>query len=178
MQDKRRVSQRYQKGFVGYIYFMLAMLSIVALSYSQITRSAAVSQHNYDSRQSIINQYQIIRSRIISCAIQYPGGNNGTGFHIQYPATPTGNLVSNLTCPGQSGSNNLWTGTGGSQLPLVPPEFNNWTYVNDATSIRISLTAKIGTTDLGAMGMINWLANRLGSSASIVGPTLTIVIMT
>ncbi|MFD2274151.1 hypothetical protein ACFS07_32610 [Undibacterium arcticum] len=117
------VKKYRQGGFIGYVLMVIAMLSMVALVAAKMSRSGGQQQWNFETRNTLLDQSKLIRSRVIGCGIAYPSGNNGTGFHARFPATAGTGLVSDLVCPGQPAPNNLWTGVGGMTLPSVPGGF-------------------------------------------------------
>ena len=177
MKSKSYKMKAYQRGFISYVFLVIALLAIVGFAAAKMSRAGTHEKWTFDARNTILDQYTTIRTRVISCGINYPSGNNGTGFHIRFPATPVSTLVSDMVCPGQTLANNLWTGVGGLTAPVPPAGFSPWIYTNDGTSIRISLTATVGTTDLQAMRVLNATATKLGSIATVVGPVLTITLM-
>lgn len=166
-----------QRGFAAYVFLVIAMLSLTAVVAAKMSRAGGQQQWNFETKNTVLDQSKIIRTRIIGCAIAFPAGNNGTGFHPRFPATPGTGLVSDLVCPGQAAPNNLWTGVGGMTLAAAPGGFSAWTYNNDGSSIRISIQAVVGTTDRAAMNVLDAIAVRIGSNASRVGATLTITLM-
>lgn len=168
---------RHQKGVaLSYVLAFIALLSIATTFFAMTQRGAAQSLVNQENRVALLEQSTLIRSRIIGCTVSFPGGDNGTGFRLPYPAATTAVAVRDLTCPGQSGANNLWSGTGGLTLPAPPRIFNNWTFVNDATSMRISISAKT-PGDLNTRAVMDFVVARLGASASRTGDTMTVVLM-
>ncbi len=165
-----------QKGIaLAYILGVITLASAVTVFVATTQRGQALAKLNAELRVAIIDQFGLIRSRAIGCVISYPAGNNGTAFHTQFPATPVSTLVRDLTCPGQPGANNLWTGTGGLPLPLPPPAFAEWRYFNDASNIRLTISSA-AATDRVALGVMDAVAKRLGPNSSISGDTLTIVL--
>jgi hypothetical protein len=161
---------------LAYLLAFIALLSIVTMSLSQMTRGATRSRLNFDTSMALHEQAQLIRNRILVCAVAYPVGDNGTGFHPTYPATPGSGLLRDAVCPGQPAPGNLWSGTGGLLLPPPPRGFAPWTLSNDAASLRIALAA-LDPADAGARGIIDHLLARLGSGASRSAGVLTIVLM-
>lgn len=116
---------------------------------------------------SLNGQAALIRSRVLACAIDYPAGDNGSGFQPRYPAAPTATAVSTLLCPGSG--RNLWNGDDGVNLPPALSGVAPWSYVNDATSIRIAVTAGNGER----AALLVDAAAQLGPQAVVAGNTLT-----
>ena len=85
----------------------------------------------------MIAQSDLISNTLLLCRTIFPSGDNGTGFHAAYPATPGDGLVASIVCPGQSPAL-IWSGDSRSVAPRALPGFTAWTYVNDVTSIRIT----------------------------------------
>jgi hypothetical protein len=154
-----------QRGIaITYILIFIALATLAAMEVSMMSRGSKQAAVNDAAKTTVLDQWRLIRGRIIACAINYPGGNNGTAYRVRYPAATTPVAVSTLTCPGQTGANNIWSGTGGLTLPAAPSMFNAWTYVNDTTSMRITISA-------------NNASNPTGPNATRSGSTLTIVLM-
>lgn len=158
---------------MAYIMSILVLLIALTATITRINKSNAQFYFTKSASTNLVAQANIIRERVLACAIMYPNGDNGTGFHIAYPGG-TGVAVSTLTCPGSSV--NLWTGIDGAMsLPPITG-FGVWTYANDATSVRISITttssAGYGAAMTQALARFNTSANE----ASIAGSTFTVVI--
>lgn len=172
-----KIVQSKQKGIaLAYILAFLALLTLATTFIAKTQRGTAQAISNQENKVALLEQATLVRSRIIGCAVSYPAGDNGTGVRIQYPATPTSGLVRDLTCPGQPGSNNLWTGTGGLTLPSPPKIFNAWRYVNDTSSMRITISAS-ASGDPTTLGIMDAIAARLGTSATRNGDVLTVVLV-
>lgn len=166
-----------QKGFaIGYLFAALALAGLVAFQLSKTSRTNAQGDVNFQNRAALLDQYHLIRSRILACGINFPYGDNGTTFRIRYPATPGSGLVRDLTCPGQDPPNNLWTGLNGLILPAEPPALNPWRYENDATSMRLSIQAR-SASDTHLLGVMDQVVSTIGSAASRSGDVLTVVLM-
>lgn len=158
-----------QAGF-GVVAMILTIIGILAVISFFVFRGTDTSSvlNNAAITNNIVSQASIIRSRILSCAIEYPTGDNTTGFKPQYPGATSAVNVSTLTCPGANNAN-IWTLLDGVTTPLAVNGFNNWQYINDSTNIRISITA----TTTEKTSLLPTIANMLGSQASINGSTLT-----
>lgn len=120
--------------------------------------------------QQMAQQAGLIRQRIIACGTDNPSGNNGTTFRVIYPGAATAASVSALICPGNA--TNIWSQSDGAVVPVPLAGFNAWQYINDASSMRITVTSTVAdrTTILPS------LANSLGTQASYSGNTLTWVL--
>jgi hypothetical protein len=168
---------RHQAGIaLSYVLAFIALVAIATTYFATTGRGVARSISNQENKVALLEQATLVRSRIIGCAVSFPGGDNGTGFRLPYPPGTTPVAVRDLVCPGQDGANNLWSGTGGLTLPAPPRIFNDWMYVNDASSMRISISAKT-SGDATTLAIMDAIATRLGSGASRTGDVLTIVVM-
>lgn len=155
----------------GYGLLIIVLMTIVlgtvlAASMAGGTSTTSMLSNN-NAAQTVSAQAGLIRARILQCAIEYPAGNNATGFRLTYPAAAAITNVSALFCPGSA--LNLWSQSDGVFMPTVPSGFNAWQYTNDATSMRMSITST--TTDRTAI--LPTIARILGAQASVVGSTLT-----
>lgn len=165
-------AEQLQRGLALYTMLLMVAAIVIPLTYFVSNNGVASNAINTNNKATqLSSQARLIMQMVYSCTSNYPTGNNGGTTHLPYPATPTGNLVSNLVCPGTSA--NLWTGVDGAYLPVIPTDFGAWQYVNDATSVRITTT----TTNLTAWAnAINQVVSQFGSQASLSGSTLTITI--
>lgn len=161
---------------IAYLLASIAVLSLVAFALSKQTGQGVQLKTNFDNKITLIKQYQQIRSRILSCGIAYPGGINDTGFRVQYPGTPVSGNLSDAQCPGHPDKDNLWTGRGGMLLPRPPEAFDQWKYINDATSMRLTIQPT-ATGDAASSGLLNAVAIRIGDTASMSGEVLSITLM-
>lgn len=171
-----RTSHSEQGIAIAYLLAAIALLGLVAFMMAKMSNSNVQLQSAFQSKQTLITQYQLIRSRILSCGIAYPAGNNGSTVRVRYPATPVSGNVIDMTCPGQPGANNLWNGAGSVTLRAPPAAFTGWTYANDSTSMRLAIQPAVGG-DTFATGILIAVANRIGDIATISGETLTITLM-
>lgn len=161
----------YQAGF-SLLTIILMVVSLAAgLAYFVANAGLNVQgQLNNLRTNQLVAQAQFIAQRIAKCATDYPDGNNSTGFHIAYPAGSPSVNVSTLTCP--KTTQNLWSGVDGVYLPQPPDGFSVWTYTNDATEIKIAITAI--TADPATLTSAT---TRIGSQATVAGSTLTLTIL-
>jgi hypothetical protein len=168
---------KYEQGIaVAYLLASIALLTLVAFTMSKMSDSSTSLKVAFDNKITLIRQYQQIRSRILSCGIAYPGGINGTGFRVQYPGTPASGNLADALCPGHPDKDNLWTGRGGMLLPAPPAAFSQWKYINDATSMRLTIQPA-ATGDAGSIRVLGAVAKRIGSAASMSGEVLSITLM-
>jgi hypothetical protein len=159
----------------AYILAILTLAIALATAFSRLNRGTAQAQSNQVNYSKLLDQISLIRNRIVLCTISYPSGDNGSGSRISYPSTPASKLVSDLTCPGQSGFNNLWVGTGGLTLPSPPIAYGPWMYANDAVSMRITITGVVAGDPI-MRGILDRVVVQIGSSASRSGDILSIII--
>lgn len=131
----------HQGGFaLVYVLAAIFLMGVLSAGMALAFRSNGQASGQQALAAQLVAQANLVRQKISQCAVEFPAGDNGTGFHPSYPATPVSGLVSDLACPGAPvGANNLWTGTDGTFLPRPPTGFTAWTYVNDATSVRIQI---------------------------------------
>lgn len=146
-----------QAGFsvLAMLLVVIAMMSAIAFfTLSGGDTTNAVNNSTITNR--LVAQASIIRSRILACAIEYPQGNNSTGFRAQYPAATTSTDISTLTCPGANNAN-LWTLLDGLSPPPVLVGFTNWSYTNDSSSLRITIQPTTVDTKNAMLNIVNSL---------------------
>jgi len=150
---------------VGAAVLSAALAAMLAGGTSIAAMSSSMNAINTTAAQA-----SLIRSKILQCAIEYPAGDNATSYRKFYPAGALGASVDSLVCPGSA--QNLWSMSDGVSMPTVTSGFAKWQYANDATSMRILITST--TSDRTAI--LQSIANKLGTQASVTGATLTWVI--
>lgn len=145
--------------------FMAVVLAVAVTRLMTATDTVGVrnqAESNYASQ--VAAQANLIRSRILLCASDYPDGNNGTAYRPALPAAALEVDVSTLVCPGTTQS--LWNGTDGVTYPPTPKMTTTvWVYVNDAVSARLAIA--------GDTAMLSKAAARLGPDATLSGSNLT-----
>lgn len=152
-------------GIVAMIVTIVGILSVISFFALRGTDTSAVL-NNSAITNTIVAQAGVIRARILSCSIEYPTGNNGTGFRPQYPAATTAVNISELTCPGANNAN-IWTLLDGVTTPIGVNGFNTWQYVNDGTSLRIMITA----TTPEKISLLPSLVTMLGAAQTSIATT-------
>lgn len=60
--------------------------ALVAMAMAWGNRQASSSTYTNSCVTQIVAQAQLIRQKISRRAVEYPSGNNGSAYHIQYPA--------------------------------------------------------------------------------------------
>lgn len=171
-----RTPRRSQGGFiVAYVLAGIALASVAIAGIARLNSANNTSERMATLRSDLVRQAELIRNMVVACKIKHPTGNNGTGFRVSFPGTPASQNVADLVCPGApAGYQSLWNG----RDAIVPPSplvgMGPWKYVNDATSIRIS----IAVTEAVAFrtAALNSAALKFGSQASVTGSTLTITL--
>jgi hypothetical protein len=159
---------------------LFVLLGIVAASTARTNAKAKLFQ---ELKDQIGAQSDLISNSLVLCRTIYPAADNGNGLvdgngqriRQQYPATPSDGMVASIVCPGQSPAL-LFTGDSRSLAPRVLGGFTPWSYVNDATSLRISITA----TNPGIQyyqDLLAAVARRIGSQAVASGDTLTVTLV-
>lgn len=163
--------RKTQSGY-GILIFILLTIVLGATLAANLAGGASVASMmaNSNAANMVAAQASLIRGRILQCGIDYPSGNNGTSYRVIYPSATTAANVSALTCPGNSA--NLWSQSDGVAMPASLSGFNAWQYVNDATSMRITVTS----TNADRTAILPRIVTLLGSQASYAGSTLTWVI--
>lgn len=151
------------------------MMSLVIGATARMNTSGDNGRRMAQTRDELVQQASLIRSKIIACTVQYPGGNNGLGFRLQFPAAPVSGAVADALCPGNPNvSKSLWNPADGTYMPRQLAGFSAWGIAHDATSMRISITTTSGAQhDLAALTNA---ALKFGSQATLTGSTLTIII--
>jgi hypothetical protein len=167
---------RSQRGvaFAGLLVF-IGVLVAASVATARLRNAAATGERVERVRDELLQQASTIRGKLLACVVQWPGGNNGTGHRIPYPAATVSAPVDGLECPGApTALQPLWHGTDGVLVPRPMPDFGAWSYTNDATSMRLSIDAANAFTYTSAA--MRSAALRLGTVATISGSTLTIVL--
>ncbi|MEC5217380.1 hypothetical protein RCH09_002338 [Actimicrobium sp. GrIS 1.19] len=141
--------------------FAISLFVLIGVAAANIAHDNARAQQFHAIREQMVAQRDLIFNLILLCRTIYPAGNNGTGNHVQYPATPADRQVAALTCPGQ-GFAPIWSGDARAMAPRPLPGFNGWTYVNDSNSIRIQTTAVNPDS--------NWHRDLLDAVVARIGP--------
>jgi type II secretory pathway pseudopilin PulG len=130
---------------IGPILFVLAILGILASVFAAGGSGSLGAAGTTDRVEAeIVNQANLIRSKIQECELQYEV--NGTNYASApcagdpYPCSDqtTGTLASALTCPNDplDGSNerSLWSGLRPASFPPASRGFNEWYYMNAGAS--------------------------------------------
>lgn len=137
---RQRHTSRRQGGFIAYVVAACALLAVLGAATIQVARKSTMGTYVFDTTNSVYAAASLITTKIRYCPLSFPGGNNGTGFAVQYPGAATAADVSTLVCPGRS-AYTLFTGADGVFLPQTPGGFTGWSYINDASGVRIVLVS-------------------------------------
>jgi hypothetical protein len=161
---------------MAYLLAALAIASVVMTAWARLGNQAADGKRVADLRDAVVAQASLIRSKLLACTMTYPGGNNGLGFRLAFPAAPTGGLVADLLCPGTGTNINkpLWSTSDGIYAPRTLNGLSAWSYAHDAASIRIRISAT-GSGNVPTAALNN-AALRYGAQASVSNGTLTVLI--
>lgn len=160
---------------LGYALFALAILSLTIAALARVNGQGADGKRMADTRDEVIQQVNLIRAKLIACSVYFPGGDNGLGYRLQLPVTPTSSLVVDAVCPGNPNTNkSIWSLSDGVYMPRSLTGLSSWSYKHDASSARISITAVSGGNAMTAA--LNNAALRFGVQASVSGSTLTLLI--
>lgn len=163
-----------QRGFgiLAVILTIVVLIGFVSfVTFKKSDSSNLIS--NTNTINTLVSQASIIRSRILACGIEYPTGNNGTTYRVQYPAATTLTDISNLTCPGANNAN-IWTLLDGLSAPLQINGFNNWQYINDGSGMKLSITA----VNVNKGSLFPQITTALGSGQASYNNLDTIPILT
>ena len=165
--------QRTQAGFIfGYLLSGIALIALTAYGLSKLNSVSNSKAYLHKTQQTLERQISSIHSVLTTCAMMYPSGDNGSGFHNAYPAG-TAATVLGLNCPGSPHSNqNLWTGRNGETPPLMPTGMTVWAYTNNATGIFITTTTN-GSTELNKAA-VNVTGKYVSSQISFDSSTNTL----
>jgi hypothetical protein len=171
----RQCPARKSRGFIlGYALLGLALLSLTLMVIARMNSQGVDGRRMAETRDEVVQQAGLIRSKLLACTIAFPGGDNGLGFRLQFPAAPVSGLVADTLCPGNPNANKaVWSQGDGVYMPRTLTNLSAWRIAHDATSVRISVTAQSGGWALAAL---NNAARRLGPQATVSGSTLTVVI--
>jgi hypothetical protein len=158
--------------FVAVLAVIGVMLA-VSVAAARLRNATYTAERVEQVRDELLQQAGTIRTKLIACVVNWPAGDNGSGWRAPYPAGAASSAVSALQCPGAPVAlQPLWNGSDGVLPPRAMPDFGTWSYANDGTSMRIWITAADHHTATTAA--MNSAALRLGTAASISGSTLTI----
>ena len=158
------------------VLFAVALFVILGAASATIARGNAKARLFQETRERMLAQRDLIFNTLILCRTIFPAGDNGNPARQQYPATPGDGKVASLVCPGQSPAS-IWSGDSRTLAPIPLPGFGGWTYVNDATSIRITTTATTSGSQFH-QDLLDAVIAKVGSAqASRSGDTLTITLI-
>ncbi len=156
--------------------FAIALFMLLGFVASSNSRNTARTEFFHATKDQMVAQRDLIANILVLCRAVYPDGDNGTGFHPSYPATPAAPAyVSALICPKPGLS--IWSGDASAMQPRQLPGFTPWSYTNDASSIRIAITAnEAGSTFY--QNLLDAVITRIGNSQAVrSGDTLTITLV-
>ena len=139
MKPTGRQHQRARGFAAATVLFTIALFVLVGAATATIARGNSKAKMFHEIKDQMISQTELTLSMLLLCRTLYPTGDNGTGFHPQYPGAPTGTSLDSVVCPGQATS--IWSGDSRAVAPRPLPGFSQFTYYNDATSVRIETTA-------------------------------------
>lgn len=160
---------------MAYVLFAITIMSLAIAALARMRNGADNGVQMEKVKETLVQQADLIRSKLLVCATSFPNGDNGSGVHPTYPATPSSGLVKDLACPGQGAViGNLWKGTDGIYEPPSIVELTGWQYINDATSVRITNSASASYAPILA-GFTN-AGKSIGPQASVSSGSITVTI--
>ena len=166
--------RKQSRGFImSYVLVALALLSLSVAVVARMSGKAADGKRMADIQDEVMSQAGLIRAKLISCMVSYPGGDPTT--HDPLPATTSsGTVVSTLNCPGDpNASQALWKSAEGIYAPRSLTGMSNWVFVhNTASAASISITATSGGN--ATVAALNNAALRFGAQGHFSGSTLTV----
>lgn len=164
-------------GWFSALIAAIVLSGVVAASQARSGSKAAKAQRIDTAVSSINAQANLVRQTLTQCAIDYPSGDNGTGFNIAYPAATTATALTGLQCPGAPvGFTDFWGGRNGVFEPVAPAGFGSWTYTNNATGVSLSISAS--SADDAITAALDRVAATYSSlEASRAGLALTVWII-
>lgn len=173
----RIAPRRSSAGFAATsVLFAVALFVALGAASVVITRGNVKARLFQETREQMVAQRDLIFNTLVLCRTIYPAGNNGNAVRQQYPATPGDGFVSSLVCPGQSPAS-IWSGDSRAMAPRALSGFGAWTYINDATSIRITTTA-INAGSQFHRDLLDAVVTRIGSAQAVrSGDTLTVTLV-
>jgi hypothetical protein len=114
---------------LGPILFLLAILGVLAAALSAGSGGFSTASVADRVNADIVSQANLIRAKINECTMLY-GSNTD---YTTYPQATTATLVSAITCPGDSSTNPIWSGSHPANLPPPTNGFGPWYYINKNT---------------------------------------------
>lgn len=161
-----------QFGFIQNIILgSLILLGVAVMGLNVLSERNQRGLSIAESTKTARAQLEIIRDALSACRVTWPAGNNGTGFHVMYPATPgvgSWGDVNALVCPG-AGSN-IWTAIKYSP-PVAPRAVSAWQYQNTASGIFV----KIESSEDDGNGVIAQVALRIPAAEKTVTSSSLII---
>lgn len=161
--------------------FAIGLFVLLGAVMAASARSNAKAKMFHETKEAMVAQSDLILNMLLLCRTLYPAGDNGNGNpdRRMYPATPGGGAsgpLDTLSCPGQGGTV-IWSGDSRAMAPRALPGYAPWSYTNDGTSIRISITA----TNAGVpyyQDLLDRVAAKVGTSQAVRNAdTLTITLI-
>ena len=160
--------------------FAIGLFVLLGVVASTTSRSNAKAKVFHETKELMIAQSDLISNMLILCRTIYPAGNGTVlGVRGQYPATPLGGSIASISCPGQAPTL-IWSGDARAMAPRALPGYDGWKYVNDAESIRISISIGSTVTDVNRpyyQDLLGAVAKKIGEAQAVrSGDTLTITL--
>ncbi len=181
-QTLHKYCKRKQLGFVAsYMLYAIALLGVIGVAYGKMSNAADQQKNIQETTADLVSQIEIIRSKLLLCAAQYPDGDHGEfAARRPYPAPPAAaahqDELNDVTCPGSpSGSYTLAMLSDGTPMPVAPPDFDPWVYEHtELNGIRLILSPKQAN---GALQIRTRLIRQMGSLASLKGDDVVVSVL-
>jgi hypothetical protein len=156
--------------------FAIALFVLLGFFALSNARNSTRAEFFHSTKDQMVAQRDLIANLLVLCKAVYPDGANGTAFHPSYPATPAApGYVSALICPKPGVS--IWSGDASAMQPRPLPGFTPWTYTNDATSIRIAISANTAGSTF-YRNLLDAVIAKIGASQAVrSADTLTITLV-
>ena len=170
-------SRRRSRGFgMAYAITVLALLSLTAMAVARFSNQSADSKRMAETRDELVTQVSLIRSKLMSCALTYPGGDPTTFDPIPPATGPSGVPITTINCPGDpAASKQLWKPADGVFAPRSLTGLTDWVFIRNAvspTAVTLSISQLSGGNPVNAA----WqnAALRFGAQGHYVSSTSTL----
>lgn len=169
------------RGFgMTYVLTVLAIFTIVVGAIARMQGHTAAAQQMADTRDVLVSQAHLIRTKLLACAINYPQGDPVSNDTL-YQTSASGVAVSAILCPGTAtlvpavAATTLWSGTDGIYAPGQLTGLSVWTFTHTpamGTASTLTITQVSGGNPITAA--LNNAVLRFGVQGHLASGTLSI----